>query len=79
MRVNASIISDGCTGYVQPLDIAINQPLKAPIKDVSDRHREKYSEEYEARKWRTLRDRRILLTVWVAEASRSYTKDIRIK
>jgi hypothetical protein len=36
-----SVILGGCTGFVQPLDVSLNKPLKDLIKDEQDRHFDK--------------------------------------
>lgn len=63
-----SFIPGGCTGYVQVLDVALNQPLKALVKDLADQHYHNNEEDWESGKWSRVRDRRVLLTHWVAEA-----------
>jgi hypothetical protein len=33
-----SVIPEGCTGIVQVLDVSLNKPLKALIKEEQDNH-----------------------------------------
>lgn len=47
MRIAGSYIPGGCTGYVQPLDVALNKPLKQLIKEASDRHYELHEGEWQ--------------------------------
>ena len=43
--VTISVIPGGCTGYVQPLDVSLNKPLKDLIRDEQERHFDKHIEE----------------------------------
>lgn len=54
MRIAGSYIPGGCTGYVQPLNVALNQPLKQLIKESLDCHYDEHEKEYEAGKFRTV-------------------------
>ena len=56
-----SAIPSGCTGMIQPLDVAINKPLKALIKEEHDIYWDHHPEEYEKEKF-NIGDRRVLLT-----------------
>jgi len=56
-----SVIPGGCTGLVQPLDVAINKTLKALIKEEYDLHWDRNLEEYKKEKF-NIGERRILLT-----------------
>jgi hypothetical protein len=66
-KTTLSAILGGCTGLVQPLDVSINKPLKALIKEEQDNHWDQHLEEWEAGKF-NIGDRRVLLTHWVARA-----------
>jgi hypothetical protein len=37
-KVTVSVIPRGCTGYVQPLDVSLNKPLKDLIKEEQDNY-----------------------------------------
>jgi hypothetical protein len=39
--ITLSVIPGGYTGYVQPLDVSLNKPLKDLIKEEQDRHFDK--------------------------------------
>jgi hypothetical protein len=39
--VTLSVIPGGYTGYIQPLDVSLNKPLKDLIKDKQDKHFDK--------------------------------------
>jgi hypothetical protein len=39
--VTLSVIPGGYTGYVQPLDVSLNKPLKDLIKEEQDKHFDK--------------------------------------
>jgi DDE superfamily endonuclease len=43
--VTISVIPRGCTGYVQPLDVSLNKPLKDLIKEEQDDHFDKHIKE----------------------------------
>jgi hypothetical protein len=49
-------IPGGCIGLVQPLDVSVNKPLKALIKEEQDNHWDQHLEEWEAEKF-NIRDR----------------------
>jgi len=44
-RTTMSAIPGGCTGFVQLLDVSINKPLKALIKEEQDNHWDQHLEE----------------------------------
>jgi hypothetical protein len=44
-RTTLSIILRGCIGYIQPLDVSLNKPMKALIKEEHDNHYNRYIEE----------------------------------
>jgi hypothetical protein len=50
-KTTLSAIPGGCTGLVQPLDVSINKPLKALIKEEQDNHWDQHLEEWEAGKF----------------------------
>jgi len=66
-RITLSVIPGGCTGYIQPLDVSLNKPLKALIKEEHDDHFDQHMDEWQAGKF-SVGDRRVLLTYWVAKA-----------
>ena len=50
-RTTLLAISGGCTGFVQPLDVSINKPLKDLIKEEQDAYQDKHINEYEQEKY----------------------------
>jgi hypothetical protein len=60
-RTTLSVIPAGCTGYIQPLDVSLNKPMKALIKEEHDDHYDRHMEEWEVEKF-NVGERRILLT-----------------
>lgn len=72
------MIPGGCTGYVQPLDIAINKPLKTLVKAAADMHYERNEEAWESGRYKSVSERRILLTHWVAEAWEKLHQDYKM-
>jgi hypothetical protein len=66
-RTTLSVIPGGCTGYIQPLDVSLNKPLKALIKEEHDDHFDQHIDEWQAGKF-SVGDQRVLLTHWVAKA-----------
>jgi hypothetical protein len=60
-KTTLSIILGGCTGYIQPLDVSLNKPMKALIKEEYDDHYGRHIDEWEAEKF-NIGERRILLT-----------------
>jgi hypothetical protein len=66
-RITLSVIPGGCTGYIQPLDVSLNKPLKALIKEEHDDHFDQHMDEWQAGKF-SIGDWRVLLTYWVAKA-----------
>lgn len=48
VKVSGPYILAACTGYVQPLGVAMNQPLKRYIKEAAESHRDQYKEEYKS-------------------------------
>lgn len=66
-QATTSFIPGRCTSYLQPLDVALNQPLKALVKLAADRHYAEHTKDCEKGRWSTMGHRRILLTHWVAD------------
>ena len=66
-KTTISIIPGGCTGFVQVLDIVLNQPLKRLIKEEADEHYDTNIKAWEENKY-SVGDRRVLLTEWVLKA-----------
>lgn len=67
LNCTTSFIPGGCTGFIQVLDIALNQPLKELVKQAANDHYDANVELYETHKF-SVGDRRVLLTKWVAKA-----------
>jgi hypothetical protein len=67
LNYTASYIPGGCTGFVQVLDVSLNQPLKALVAQAAADHADKFYERY-AKGDFTVKDRRVLLPRWVAQA-----------
>lgn len=63
--IKPTLIPGGCTGLVQPLDVSINKPLKARIRDLTDEAILECKDVFE--KW-TVGERRILTTWCVGDA-----------
>jgi hypothetical protein len=61
LKTTVSLIPSGCTGFVQVLDVALNQPMKMLIKQEADDHYDTYIEQWTNRKY-TVGERRIMLT-----------------
>lgn len=64
-KIKPSLIPASCTGLLQPLDVSVNKPLKAKIRDLTDEAILDCENEFE--KW-TVGDRRILTTWCVGDA-----------
>jgi hypothetical protein len=60
LKTTVSLIPGGCTGFVQVLDIALNQLLKMLIKEKTDDYYNNYIEQWTAGKY-TVGERRIML------------------
>jgi hypothetical protein len=66
----AAYIPNGCAGFVQPFDVAINKPFKDVIRDMIDEEVEKDLDKLynlSKRKRMAVSDRRILMTKCVGE------------
>jgi hypothetical protein len=59
--VTLSVILGGCIGYIQPLDVSLNKPLKDLIREEQDDHFDRHIEEWQQEKF-NIGQRRILLT-----------------
>ena len=67
--VTLSVIPGGCTGYIQPLDVSLNKPLKDLIKEEQDNYFDKHIKEQQQEKF-NIGQRKILLTHQVAKAQK---------
>jgi hypothetical protein len=56
-----SIVPGGCTGYVQVLDVSLNKPIKALIKEEHDDHYDQHIDKWEVEKF-NVGERQVLLT-----------------
>jgi hypothetical protein len=61
LKATVSLIPSGCTGFVQVLDIALNQPMKILIKQEADDHYDTHIKQWTNGKY-TVGERRIMLT-----------------
>lgn len=66
-KIKPTLIPAGCTGLLQPLDVSVNKPLKAKIRDLIDEAILDSENINEFEKW-TVGDRRILTTWCVGDA-----------
>jgi len=66
-KTTLSVIPGGCTGYIQPLDVSLNKPLKDLIQEEMDDHYDQHIEDWQKEKF-NIGERRILLTHWVSKA-----------
>jgi len=60
-KTTISVVPGGCTRMVQVLDVSLNKPLKALIKEEQDDHYDRHIEEWQQEKY-NIGERRILLT-----------------
>jgi hypothetical protein len=67
LNYTTSYIPGGCTGFVQPLDVSLNKPLKALVAQYAADHADKFYNKYVAGDF-TVGERRILLTQWIGDA-----------
>lgn len=66
-KTTLSVILGGCTGYIQPLDVSLNKPLKDLIQEEWDDHYDQHIKDQQKEKF-NIGERRILLTYQVAKA-----------
>ena len=66
-RTTLSIIPGGYIGYIQVLDVSLNKPLKALIKEEYNDHYNQHIDDQKQEKF-NIGERWILLTYWVAKA-----------
>ena len=67
LKTTVSLIPGGCTGFVQVLDVALNQPMKMLIKQEANDHYDAHIQQWTDGKY-TIGERRVMLTNWVARA-----------
>jgi hypothetical protein len=61
LNCTTSYIPKGCTGFVQPLNVSLNKPLKALVAQAAANYANKFYNQY-AIKGFTVKERRVLLT-----------------
>lgn len=69
LKTTVSLSPRGCTGFVQVLDVALNQPMKMLIKQEANDHYNAHIQQQTDGKY-TIRERRVMLTHWVARAQK---------
>jgi hypothetical protein len=67
LNYTTSYIPGGYTGFVQPLDVSLNKPLKALVAQAAADHADKFYNRYTAGGF-TVGEQRVLLTQWVKDA-----------
>jgi hypothetical protein len=67
LNTTISIIPRECTSYIQPLNVSVNKIMKDIIQQCEEDHYNAYAEDWDEGKY-SLRDRRVLITHWVAKA-----------
>ncbi len=67
MNVTIALIPPGLTSLLQPLDTAIDGPLKVWLKEYADLYIAEWEREHPGRKW-TIGDKRVMTTFIVAKA-----------
>ena len=67
LNCTTSYIPGGCTGFVQPLDVSLNKPLKALVAQAAADHADKFYDRYATGGF-TVGERWVLLTQWVGDA-----------
>jgi hypothetical protein len=67
LNCTTSYIPGGCTGFVQPLNVSLNKPLKALVAQAAADHADKFYNRYAVGGF-TVGERRVLLTQWVGDA-----------
>ena len=71
VNCTTSFIPSGCTGFVQPLDVAVNKPLKNCIKELLEIHYDGHMDKWKEGSY-SVGDRRIMITKWVGQAWREF-------
>lgn len=66
-KIIPTLIPGGCTSLIQPLDVSVNKPLKARIRDLTDEAIFDCQNAEDFEKW-TVGDRRVLTTWCVGDA-----------
>jgi hypothetical protein len=61
LNYTTSFILGGCIGFIQVLNITLNQPLKELVKQAADDHYNANVELYKTHKF-SVKDQRVLLT-----------------
>jgi hypothetical protein len=61
LNCTTSFIPGGCTGFIQVLNIALNQPLKELVKQAANNYYDANVKLYKTHKF-SVKDRRVLLT-----------------
>ena len=66
-NITPSLISGGCTGLVQPLDVSVNKPFKELVRDLTDKKMFELESIDQFEKW-TVGDWRVVSTFCVGDA-----------
>ena len=67
LNTNPVYVPGGTTGLIQPLDVVVNAPFKAFVKQLADQHIHDNLDAYVQGTIST-KERRVLFTKWVGEA-----------
>ena len=67
LDVVASVVPEGCSNFVEPLNVAIAHPFKTRIAELAETYYDNLSTKHVTGKHR-FRDRRFLLIQWVGQA-----------
>jgi hypothetical protein len=65
LNTTTSYILRGCTGFVQVLDVSLNQLMKHLVAQAASNHADKYHKHY-IKGGFLVSEQRVLLTKWVA-------------